>query len=149
MHGRKYRMSIGTYLELGQNILCGRSKHVSSIAANKTRAWSKQTLRGGRNIPRATAERYLKHGWNTSRAPSKHNSSTIETYLVHDRIIPRAWSKHTSSTVKTYLEHGRNIPHTQSKHIPSTSNIPQVSWNIPRARSKPTLSYVENLTRAR
>ena len=96
-----YLKPVETYFELGRNILCGRSKHISTIAASTTRAWSKKTSRDGRNIPRPTAERFLKR--------LKHISSTFETKLERSRNSPRARSKQTWSTNETYLEHRRNI----------------------------------------
>ena len=89
--------SVKTYLELGRNIPRARSKHTSGtvetyieLCRKHNTSKSKQTSRDGRNIPRATAERYLKHGRNIPRARSKQTSSTVETYHQHDRSIHRA-----------------------------------------------------------
>ena len=66
--------SVKTYLELGLNIPRARSKHTwgtveayIELCRKHNSSKSKQTSFDGRNIPRATAERYLKHGRNIPR----------------------------------------------------------------------------------
>ena len=95
-------------------------------------------------------ETNLKHGWNISRAQSKHTSSIVEANFDYGRNT--FWA-----TVEKYLLHVQiitpviwNIPRARSKHTFCTAELClKPGWNIPQARLKHTLSTVENLTRAR